>query len=76
MKRNIVNALDMVSKKLGNTRAVCRKYYVHPEILKLYEENNLKQYLAELDSIEEPDDQTGLAHDEMVLMKILKSISR
>jgi DNA topoisomerase-1 len=71
-KKNIVSALDEVSRKLGNTRAVCKKYYVHPEILKLYEENNLKKYLNDLDNIEEPDELTGLVQDEKVLMKILK----
>jgi DNA topoisomerase-1 len=35
-KANIVAAIDQVSKRLGNTRAVCRKYYVHPVILEAY----------------------------------------
>jgi len=35
-KANIVAAIDQVSKQLGNTRAVCRKYYVHPVILEAY----------------------------------------
>jgi DNA topoisomerase-1 len=35
-KANIVSAIDQVSKRLGNTRAVCRKYYVHPVILEAY----------------------------------------
>ena len=35
-KANIVAAIDQVSQRLGNTRAVCRKYYVHPVILELY----------------------------------------
>jgi DNA topoisomerase-1 len=33
---NIVQALDAVAKRLGNTRAVCRKYYVHPALLDAY----------------------------------------
>src|SRR3954469_187765 len=32
-KANIVAAIDQISKRLGNTRAVCRKYYVHPVVL-------------------------------------------
>jgi DNA topoisomerase-1 len=75
IKRNVVQALDEVSRKLGNTRAVCKKYYVHPEIIRLYEENNLNRYIKELDAIEEPDRKTGLAHDEEVLMKVLRRIS-
>ena len=73
-KKNIVAALDEVSKKLGNTRTVCKKYYVHPGIIKLYEESNLDKYLSELDKIENPDLLTGLTTEERVLMKILKEL--
>lgn len=34
--RNIVAAIDAVAERLGNTRAVCRKYYVHPALLQAY----------------------------------------
>jgi DNA topoisomerase-1 len=34
--RHIVRAIDAVAARLGNTRAVCRKYYVHPAILEAY----------------------------------------
>lgn len=73
-KKNIVAALDEVSKKLGNTRTVCKKYYVHPGIIRLYEENSLNKYLKELDKIEKPDDLSGLASEEKVLMKILQEL--
>jgi DNA topoisomerase-1 len=32
-KRNVVAAIEKVAKQLGNTPAICRKCYVHPEIL-------------------------------------------
>lgn len=35
-KANIVKAVDRVAAQLGNTRAVCRKYYVHPAIIGAY----------------------------------------
>ena len=35
-ERNIVAAIDLVSHRLGNTRAVCRKYYVHPALIEAY----------------------------------------
>jgi DNA topoisomerase-1 len=73
-KKNILAALDEVSSKLGNTRTVCKKYYVHPGIFRLYEEKSLGKYLKELDAIEKADDLTGLASDERVLMKILKEL--
>ena len=34
--RNIIRAVDLVAERLGNTRAVCRKYYVHPAIIESY----------------------------------------
>ncbi|MEO7210258.1 MAG: DNA topoisomerase IB, partial [Chitinophagaceae bacterium] len=66
-----VEVLDTVSKKLGNTRTVCKKYYVHPGLIQLYEEEKLAKYLKELDKIEKDDEQSGLTAEEQVLMKIL-----
>jgi DNA topoisomerase-1 len=34
--RNVLQALDVVCKRLGNTRTVCRKYYVHPALIEGY----------------------------------------
>lgn len=72
-KKNIVAAIDEVSKKLGNSRTICKKYYIHPAIIGLYEENNLSKYLKDLDKIEEPDDKADLTCEEKVLMKILQA---
>lgn len=71
-KQNILLALDQVSAKLGNTRTVCKSYYVHPGLIQLYEENNLEKYLKELDAVEKQSATPSLTHDEKVLMKILK----
>lgn len=73
-KKKIVEALDHVSSKLGNTRTVCKKYYVHPGLISLYEENTLKKYLDTLDEIEHPDDVSGLTTSEKTLVKILKTL--
>lgn len=71
-KRNIVAALDMVSKALGNTRTVCKKYYVHPLLIGLYETKSIAKYFKDLDKIEDDDDKAGLTKEERVLMNILK----
>jgi len=73
-KSNIVAALNEVSLKLGNTRTVCKKYYVHPGIIDLYERDEIEKYLKELDGIEEPNTPNFLTKDEKVLMKILKEL--
>ena len=41
MKKNIVEAIKLVSHHLRNTTAVCRNYYIHPAIIKTYEEKIL-----------------------------------
>jgi len=35
-KKNINVAIDAVAERLGNTRAVCRSYYIHPALLEAY----------------------------------------
>jgi DNA topoisomerase I len=37
-KRNVVHAIESVAKRLGNTKAVCRKCYIHPAIIEAYME--------------------------------------
>jgi DNA topoisomerase-1 len=45
-KRSIVRAVDSVSAKLGNTRAVCRKCYVHPAVFEAFRAGVTLQTLA------------------------------
>jgi DNA topoisomerase I len=35
-RRNVVKAVEQVAKRLGNTKAVCRKSYIHPAIFDCY----------------------------------------
>ena len=35
-KRNVMQAIAAVADRLGNTRAVCRKAYIHPAVLAAY----------------------------------------
>jgi DNA topoisomerase I len=44
-KAAILGAIDQVAGRLNNTRAVCRKYYVHPAVLETYEAGTLHQAL-------------------------------
>jgi DNA topoisomerase-1 len=72
-RQNILLALDQVSSKLGNTRTVCRKYYVHPGLIRLYEENNLAEHLRQLNATEKLSSRSQYTTDEKVLMKILRT---
>ena len=46
-KRKIVGVLDSVAEKLGNTRTVCKKYYVHPTVIAAYEKGSIWNYKSE-----------------------------
>ena len=35
-KAHVIKAIDAAAEQLGNTRTVCRKYYVHPALLEAY----------------------------------------
>ena len=35
-ERNVVRAVDLTASHLGNTRSVCRKYYIHPVLIDAY----------------------------------------
>lgn len=74
-KKNILAALEEVSQKLGNTKTVCRNYYVHPGIIQLYEEDNLRKYLKQIRQLNADVKVSGcLSCEEEVLMKLLKSL--
>lgn len=72
-KKKVKEALEMVASHLGNTSTVCRKYYVHPLVINLYENNTIKKYLDELEQIEENDGKAGLTHEEKLVLKILEN---
>ncbi len=72
-KKKVKEALDIVAGHLGNTSAVCRKYYVHPLVINLYENNSIKKYLDELEQIEENDGKADLTQEEKLVLKILEN---
>jgi DNA topoisomerase-1 len=44
-KSNVLRAIDRVAEQLNNTRAVCRKYYVHPAVFETYLAGTLLDHL-------------------------------
>ncbi|WP_066439554.1 DNA topoisomerase IB [Chryseobacterium sp. CCH4-E10] len=72
-KKKVKEALEIVASHLGNTSTVCRKYYVHPLVINLYENNTIKKYLDELEKIEENDGKADLTHEEKLVLKILEN---
>jgi len=39
--KNVLKVIDQVAQNLGNTREVCRKYYVHPRIVQRYRQGKV-----------------------------------
>jgi DNA topoisomerase-1 len=46
-KRNILAVVDMVAKRLGNTKAVCRKCYIHPAIFDAYLDGSMLEAIEQ-----------------------------
>jgi DNA topoisomerase-1 len=44
-RRNITRAIERVAERLGNTRAVCRKCYIHPAVIDAYMDRSLMKTL-------------------------------
>jgi DNA topoisomerase-1 len=71
--KNIVAALDMVAKKLGNTRAVCKKYYVHPDLLSCYKDGRLDKYLHKLSKLKLENNTSIHDEEEKLIMEFLEA---
>ncbi|SDZ99719.1 DNA topoisomerase IB [Pedobacter hartonius] len=71
-KKIIVQVLDCVAGKLGNTRAVCKSSYVYPLLLDAFENDDLVKYLKQIHR-EAPHTQQAIENDEKVLMKFLRA---
>lgn len=46
-KKNVIHAVEQVAKRLGNTRSVCRKSYIHPAVLEAYLDGSLLDTLEQ-----------------------------
>lgn len=44
IKKNILTAYDATAEALGNTRNVCKNYYVHPLLVSTYEDGSIQYY--------------------------------
>jgi DNA topoisomerase-1 len=72
-KRNLRSAIEKVSARLGNTPTICRKCYVHPEVLSSYMDGNLMlEIKAEVEG-ELRDALAGLKPEEAAVLAVLRS---
>ena len=71
-KRNLRTAIEKVSGKLGNTPTICRKCYVHPEVLSSYMDGNLVLELKSKAESELRGDVQDLKPEEAAVLALLR----
>lgn len=71
-KRNVIQAIESVAKRLGNTKAVCRKCYIHPAIIDVYMDGGLLQTLNRKVKKELTRSLHGLPAEEAAVLALLQ----
>lgn len=72
IKSNILEAYDATAAALGNTRTVCRNYYVHPAIITSYENGKLQSIYEKTESHSDQTD-SPLTITEQAVLKVIKN---
>jgi DNA topoisomerase I len=71
-KKNVVEAVKNVASRLGNTPAVCRKCYVHPQIFDAYLDGALAQTLQRRAEKELRENLPSLSSEEAAVLMLLR----
>jgi DNA topoisomerase-1 len=72
-KRNLRSAIEKVAARLGNTPTICRKCYVHPEVLSSYMDGNLLLEIKSELECDLRDALAGLKPEEAAVLAMLRS---
>jgi DNA topoisomerase I len=70
-KRNVMQAVEAVSKMLGNTPAICQKCYIHPAIFDGYLDGSLLQALKRRADAKLANPRAGLKAEEAAVTGFL-----
>jgi DNA topoisomerase I len=72
-KKNLRAAIESVASRLGNTPTICRKCYIHPEILSSYTEGALLLEVKQQAESELRDDLGSLKPEEAAVLSLLEA---
>ena len=75
-KLNILRAVDTVAERLGNTRAVCRKYYIHPALQEAYLEGLTARLSDGARRVRRRSASPALRRDEVAVLQLLEKQER
>jgi DNA topoisomerase-1 len=74
-RTHVAQVIKTVASRLGNTPAICRKYYVHPVIIEAYVEGSLFQTLQAIADREQPSPLPGLSSQEWIALRFFQQTS-
>jgi DNA topoisomerase-1 len=69
-KKNVVHAIEAVAGILGNTKAVCRKSYIHPAVIDSYMDGSMASALSR--RVGQAKRRAGLTSDEVAVLGLLE----
>jgi DNA topoisomerase-1 len=72
-KKNVRIAIERVASRLGNTPTICRKCYVHPEVLEAYAEGGLLLDIKEQVETELRENLASLRPEEAAVLGLLEA---
>src|SRR3954447_2601307 len=72
-KKNVRAAIERVASDLGNTPTICRKCYVHPEVLSCYAEGALRLDVKEQVEAELRENLAALKPEEAAVLSLLEA---
>jgi DNA topoisomerase I len=71
-KKNVKRAIEQVAARLGNTPTICRKCYVHPEVLNSYLDGQLLENIKSEVETELRDEIAGLKPEEAAVLGLMR----
>lgn len=71
-KKNVVQAIEAASKRLGNTPAICRKCYVHPAVIESYMDGTMLETLKQRAEETLSEDLPDLPPEEAAVIGLLR----
>jgi DNA topoisomerase-1 len=71
-KKNVVQAIESVAKKLGNTPTICRKCYVHPAVIESYLDGTMLTALRRRAQQQLQEDLHSLRPEEAAVLALLQ----
>ena len=72
-KKNVRAAIESVASRLGNTPTICRKCYIHPQVLDCYLEGALLLQIKDAVEDELREDLAGLKPEEAAVLGLLQA---